>query len=388
MGGIAFILATLVAYALTKVITGSQPTFSGVLVLFLIAGMGLVGFLDDYIKIVKQRQPRSAGQGEDGRPADRRHRLRGALAAIRRLRGISRPASTKLSFTQDFGWSIGPVLFVIWALFMILAMSNGVNLTDGLDGLATGASVMVFGAYTFIGVWQFQESCANPFTCRARACYEVRDPLDLAVVAAALMGACFGFLWWNTSPAKIFMGDTGSLALGGALAGLAICSRTELLLAILGGLFVLITMSVVIQVGSFRMTGKRVFRMAPLQHHFELKGWSEVLVVVRFWIIQGMCVIVGVGHLLRRVGGQQVSAPHDSLTAATLEAVRGSRLTVAGLGVSGSSAARALTRPRRSGHRRGRRGQRDATARAPPSWRRRASPYASATRRPCPRAPS
>ena len=188
------------------------------------------------------------------------------------------------------------MLFVVWALFMILAMSNGVNLTDGLDGLATGASVMVFGAYTFIGVWQFQESCANAVTLtNPAACYEVRDPLDLAVVASALMGSCFGFLWWNTSPAKIFMGDTGSLALGGALAGLAICSRTELLLALLGGLFVLITMSVVIQVGSFRLTGKRVFRMAPLQHHFELKGWSEVLVVVRFWIIQGMCVIVGLG---------------------------------------------------------------------------------------------
>jgi phospho-N-acetylmuramoyl-pentapeptide-transferase len=206
------------------------------------------------------------------------------------------PASTKLSFITDFGWTIGPVLFVVWALFMILAMSNGVNLTDGLDGLATGASVLVFGAYTFIGVWQFQESCANAATLtNPAACYEVRDPLDLAVVASALMGACLGFLWWNTSPAKIFMGDTGSLALGGALAGLAICSRTELLLALLGGLFVLITMSVVIQVGSFRLTGRRVFRMAPLQHHFELKGWSEVLVVVRFWIIQGICVIVGLG---------------------------------------------------------------------------------------------
>jgi phospho-N-acetylmuramoyl-pentapeptide-transferase len=293
MGGIAFILATLIAYALTKLLTGSEPTFSGVLVLFLFAGMGLVGFLDDYIKIVKQR---SLGLRAKAKMAGQL--IVGVGFAILALnfpdaRGLS-PASTKLSFTQDFGWSIGPVLFVVWALFMILAMSNGVNLTDGLDGLATGASVMVFGAYTFIGVWEYQESCANPATA-GPGCYEVRDPLDLAVVAAALMGACFGFLWWNTSPAKIFMGDTGSLALGGALAGLAICSRTELLLAVLGGLFVLITMSVVIQVGSFRLTGKRVFKMAPLQHHFELKGWSEVLVVVRFWIIQGMCAIVGVG---------------------------------------------------------------------------------------------
>ncbi|MFE0135129.1 phospho-N-acetylmuramoyl-pentapeptide-transferase [Streptomyces sp. NPDC059037] len=295
MGGIAFILATLIAYFLTKIITGSEMTLSGVLVLFLMAGMGLVGFLDDYIKIVKQRslglraKAKMLGQLIVG--------IGFAVLALNWPDNRNQtPASTKLSFVTDFGWSIGPVLFVAWALFMILAMSNGVNLTDGLDGLATGASVMVFGAYTFIGVWQYQESCANAVTLtNPQACFEVRDPLDLAVVASALMGACFGFLWWNTSPAKIFMGDTGSLALGGALAGLAICSRTELLIALLGGLFVLITMSVVIQVGSFKMTGKRVFKMAPLQHHFELKGWSEVLVVVRFWIIQGMCVIVGLG---------------------------------------------------------------------------------------------
>jgi phospho-N-acetylmuramoyl-pentapeptide-transferase len=295
MGGIAFILATVAAYFLSKLITGKPPTYSGLLVLGLMVGMGLVGFLDDYIKIVKRR---SLGLRAKAKMAGQ---LLGGIAfAVLSLqfadaRGNT-PASTKLSFITDFGWTIGPVLFVVWALFMILAMSNGVNLTDGLDGLATGASVLVFGAYTFIGVWQYQESCANGETLtNPNACYEVRDPLDLAVVSAALMGACLGFLWWNTSPAKIFMGDTGSLALGGVLAGLAICSRTELLLAILGGLFVLITMSVVIQVGSFRLTGKRVFRMAPLQHHFELKGWSEVLVVVRFWIIQGICVIVGLG---------------------------------------------------------------------------------------------
>lgn len=293
MGGIAFILATLIAYAATKVITSEDPTFSGLLVLFLMAGMGLVGFLDDYIKIVMQR---SLGLRAGAKMLGQL--IVGVAFAILSLnfadaRDLT-PASTHLSFTQDFGWSIGPVLFVVWALFMILAMSNGVNLTDGLDGLATGASVMVFGAYVFIGVWQYGQSCADVATA-GPACYDVRDPLDLAVVASALMGALFGFLWWNTSPAKIFMGDTGSLALGGALAGLAIVSRTELLLAILGGLFVLITMSVVIQVGSFRLTGKRVFKMAPLQHHFELKGWSEVLVVVRFWIIQGICVIVGLG---------------------------------------------------------------------------------------------
>ncbi|MFJ9519675.1 phospho-N-acetylmuramoyl-pentapeptide-transferase [Kitasatospora sp. NPDC101801] len=293
MGGIAFILATLIAYAATKVITGEKPTASGLLVLFLTTGLGLVGFLDDYIKVVKQRslglraKAKLLGQSLVG--------LTFAILSLQFKDEAGRtPASTSLSFVQDFSWSIGPVLFVIWAYFMIAAMSNGVNLTDGLDGLATGASVMVFGAYVFIGVWQYGQTCAVQVTATA-SCYDVRDPLDLAVVASALMGSCFGFLWWNTSPAKIFMGDTGSLALGGALAGLAICSQTELLLALLGGLFVIITLSVVIQVGSFRLTGKRVFKMAPLQHHFELKGWSEVLIVVRFWIIQGLCVAVGLG---------------------------------------------------------------------------------------------
>jgi phospho-N-acetylmuramoyl-pentapeptide-transferase len=293
MGGIAFILATLIAYAATKVITGEKPTASGLLVLFLTTGLGLVGFLDDYIKVVKQRslglraKAKLLGQSLVG--------LTFAILSLQFKDDAGRtPASTSLSFVQDFSWSIGPVLFVIWAYFMIAAMSNGVNLTDGLDGLATGASVMVFGAYVFIGVWQYGQTCAVQATATA-SCYDVRDPLDLAVVASALMGSCFGFLWWNTSPAKIFMGDTGSLALGGALAGLAICSQTELLLALLGGLFVIITLSVVIQVGSFRLTGKRVFKMAPLQHHFELKGWSEVLIVVRFWIIQGLCVAVGLG---------------------------------------------------------------------------------------------
>ncbi|MEV8093579.1 phospho-N-acetylmuramoyl-pentapeptide-transferase [Kitasatospora sp. NPDC085879] len=293
MGGIAFILATLIAYFATKAIAGETPTASGLLVLFLTAGLGLVGFLDDYIKVVKRRslglraKAKLLGQSFVG--------LAFAVLSLQfsNSRGLT-PASTNLSFVKDFSWSIGPVLFVIWAYFMIAAMSNGVNLTDGLDGLATGASVMVFGAYVFIGVWQYGQTCAHMITATA-SCYDVRDPLDLAVVAAALMGSCFGFLWWNTSPAKIFMGDTGSLALGGALAGLAICSRTELLLALLGGLFVIITLSVIIQVGSFRTTGKRVFKMAPLQHHFELVGWSEVLIVVRFWIIQGLCVAVGLG---------------------------------------------------------------------------------------------
>jgi phospho-N-acetylmuramoyl-pentapeptide-transferase len=152
---------------------------------------------------------------------------------------------------------------------------------------------MVFASYILVGVWQFGQSCALAGGALASKCYDVRDPLDLAVVAAAVMGACFGFLWWNASPARIFMGDTGSLALGGALAGLAIVTRTELLLALLGGLFVIITLSVIIQVGFFKLTGRRVFRMAPLQHHFELAGWDEITIVIRFWIVAGLCVAFG-----------------------------------------------------------------------------------------------
>jgi phospho-N-acetylmuramoyl-pentapeptide-transferase len=153
-------------------------------------------------------------------------------------------------------------------------------------------STMVFGAYVLIGIWTQNQNCqTNP----GIKCYEVRDSLDLALVAAAGMGACFGFLWWNASPAKIFMGDTGSLGLGGLIAGLAITTRTELLVVVLGGLFVVITLSVIVQVGSFKLRGKRIFRMAPLQHHFELIGWNEVTIVIRFWIVAGLFAALGLG---------------------------------------------------------------------------------------------
>jgi phospho-N-acetylmuramoyl-pentapeptide-transferase len=261
-------------------------------VLFLITGLGVVGFIDDFIKISKQR---SLGLRAKAKLAGQT--LVAVTFAVLALqfkdnRGLS-PASTQLSFIRDTGLALGPVLFVIFAYLMIAGMSNGVNLTDGLDGLATGTSVMVFASYILVGVWQFGQSCALATGTLASKCYDVRDPLDLAVVAAAVMGACFGFLWWNASPARIFMGDTGSLALGGGLAGLAIVTRTELLLALLGGLFVIITLSVIIQVGFFKLTGKRVFRMAPLQHHFELAGWDEITIVVRFWIVAGLCVAFG-----------------------------------------------------------------------------------------------
>ncbi|ADB31949.1 phospho-N-acetylmuramoyl-pentapeptide-transferas e [Kribbella flavida DSM 17836] len=298
MGGTVFITATIVGYFAAKLITMEPPSASALLVLFLFAGMGAVGFLDDFIKIFRQR---SLGLRSKAKLAGQT--LVAVAFAILALqfpdeRGQN-PASPFISFIRDINWlQLAPVLVVIWILLLIAGMSNGVNLADGLDGLATGASMMVFGAYTLICIWQSNQSCA---TSPGSKCYEVRDPLDLAVVAAALTGALFGFLWWNASPAKIFMGDTGSLSLGGAVAGFAVMTRTELLVLLLGGLFVIITASVILQVGWFKITkrtggvGKRLFRMAPLQHHFEMLGWEQVNVVIRFWIISGLCVATGLG---------------------------------------------------------------------------------------------
>jgi phospho-N-acetylmuramoyl-pentapeptide-transferase len=291
MGGIVIIIASLIGYAAGHVLTGDPMTASGVLVLFLMTGLGLVGFVDDFLKLFMKRSlGLRSGQKLIGQIAVG---VIFAVFAIRFPDGYDlTPASEHISFLADFGVSIGAILFVVWVLIMVTATSNAVNLTDGLDGLASGAAIMVLAAYVIIGNWQLRNDCT---TALAQNCYNVRDPLDAAVVAAVVMGACFGFLWWNAPPAKIFMGDTGSLALGGALAGLAVVTRTELLLLILCGLFVIITMSVVIQVGSYKLRRKRVFKMAPLQHHFELVGWAETTIVVRFWLIAGMFVAAGLG---------------------------------------------------------------------------------------------
>jgi len=293
MGGLVVIVSVVIGYLLAKLATQTEPSASALLLLFLFCGLGLIGFIDDYIKVSKQRnlglrsKAKFIGQVVIG--------LVFASLAIGWEDNTGRtPITHALSFTRDFsGWELPTAALVIWVLLMIAGASNGVNLTDGLDGLATGASVMVFGAFVVINIWQSNQNCSyNPGT----KCYEVRDPLDLAVVASALTGACFGFLWWNASPAKIFMGDTGSLSLGGAMAGFALMTRTELLLVVIGGLFVAITASVILQVGFFKLSsGRRIFRMAPLQHHFELLGWNEITIVVRFWIISGLCVATGLG---------------------------------------------------------------------------------------------
>jgi len=292
MGGIAIVVAATLGYLISHLLIGVPLTTSALLVLALVIAISFVGFLDDWLKITRQNSK--------GLPA--RMKLLGqvlvsggfAFAATKfpDERGLT-PISTNLSTVRDTSIELGVVAVIALAIVMILGTSNAVNLTDGLDGLASGAAILSFLAFVLIGVWEFGQSCALEPSLK---CYEVRDPLDLAVLAAAFAGSLAGFLWWNTSPARIIMGDTGSLAIGAALAGLALTLRVQLLLVALGGLFVIITLSVIIQTGFFKISGgKRVFKMAPLHHHFELLGWSEVTVVVRFWIIAGLAMALGLG---------------------------------------------------------------------------------------------
>jgi phospho-N-acetylmuramoyl-pentapeptide-transferase len=293
MGGAVIVLAALAGYFAGNIATGQVPSVSGVLVMMLMTGLGVVGFIDDFIKIYKER---SLGLRSSAKLAGQA--VVGVLFALLVLQPRFAdgydigPADAHLSFLRDFGPALGLAPFVLWIVFLIAGSSNAVNLTDGLDGLATGSALLVLASYVLIGIWQERNDCTAFLAPR---CYNVRDPLDLAVVAAAVAGACFGFLWWNAPPARIFMGDTGSLALGGVLAGLAVCTKTALLLSVLGGLFVVIALSVIIQVGSFKLTGRRVFRIAPLHHHFELLGWAETTIVIRFWLIAGLFVALGLG---------------------------------------------------------------------------------------------
>ncbi|CAN5334463.1 phospho-N-acetylmuramoyl-pentapeptide-transferase [soil metagenome] len=300
MGGLVILLSATVAYLMATLLTGGLPSASGWLVLLLFFGCGTVGFLDDFIKVYTQN---NQGLSSRAKMAGQTVIALGfgilATQFFTDERGV-RPASQYLSATHDWGIKLPlvVVLLVIW--FIVTATSNGANLTDGADGLLAGTAAMVFDAYLVVNVWQNNQLCGStrPTVVESK-CYLVRDPLDLAVLAAAISTACIGFLWWNAKPARIIMGDVGSLALGGALAGLAIMSRTELLMAVIGGLFVFETMSVVLQMTYFKLTrrltgtGRRIFRIAPIHHHFEHLGWDEVTVVIRFWIIAGICVAAG-----------------------------------------------------------------------------------------------
>jgi phospho-N-acetylmuramoyl-pentapeptide-transferase len=297
MGGVAIMVAMwagyLGSYGVNMLMGRDEsPTASGWLVMMLTTGLGMVGFLDDFIKIRKQRNlglnktAKLVGQLVVG--------ITFAVLALRFADNYNQtPATYNLSFIRDISFiSFGTIGFVVFCYGIIAAWSNAVNFTDGLDGLAGGSAAMVFGTYVVICFWQFRNDCTS---FASAGCYDVRDPLDLAVVAAAAMGGCIGFLWWNAAPAKIFMGDTGSLALGGLVAGLSMMTRTELLMIVIGGIFAVEMLSVILQIAMFRATGKRIFRMAPFHHHFELAGWAETTVIIRFWLLGGVCAMFGLG---------------------------------------------------------------------------------------------
>ena len=312
MGGTAIIIAMwagyLVSIAVQLATGGNGPTASGWLLLYLTTGLGVVGMLDDYIKIRKQR---SLGLNKRAKLVGQTFIAVsfGILALLFRNNDGLTPASTHLSYARDLKFiTFGAIGFVIFAILLIAAWSNAVNFTDGLDGLAAGSSVMVLGTYVFICFYQFRNSCTfDPSGAAAHGCYNVRDPLDIAVVAAAALGGCIGFLWWNAHPARIFMGDSGSLALGGLVAGLSILSQTELLTVVIAGLAVVEMLSVVLQILVYKTRKVRIFKMAPFHHHFEVGGWTETTVMVRFWLLAAMSAALG-GALfyadwLSRTGG-------------------------------------------------------------------------------------
>jgi phospho-N-acetylmuramoyl-pentapeptide-transferase len=305
MGGIVIILGAVFGYSVGHLIEQQPPTLSGLLVVFMMTGMGIVGFIDDY---TKTRNQRSLGLGGWAKVAGQA--IVATAFAILAIsfpdeNGIT-PASLAVSAVRDIPWInfavigglVGVGLYVLWTNLIVISTANGVNVADGLDGLASGSAILSITSYVVIGFWQFNQSCfslaLDPEV--AYKCYEVRDSLDLVAIAAAISASTIGFLWWNTTPAQIFMGDTGSLGLGGAIAALAILTRTELLIILIGSLFVIVAGSVIIQRAYFKATkGKRIFLMSPLHHHFELKGWAEITVVVRFWLIAGLGVGVGIG---------------------------------------------------------------------------------------------
>jgi phospho-N-acetylmuramoyl-pentapeptide-transferase len=283
MGGLIILCGAVLGYVVGHIGTGGFSPFrdSGLLAIVTIVALASLGFLDDIIKI---RKSRSLG-------LHTRAKFLGQLVialvfAILAVRVVG--ISTDVSFFRTTALNLG-ILFYVWAFLMIAASSNGVNLTDGMDGLAVGSAAQVLAAFVVIGFWQFRHPVFYEWHGTGS------DPFELAIVAAALFGACAGFLWWNTAPAKIFMGDTGSLMLGGSMAVLAILLNTQLLLIVMGGLYVVETLSVIAQVAVFKRTGKRIFLMAPIHHHFELAGWPEFTVIVRFWVLSGLSVAFGLG---------------------------------------------------------------------------------------------
>jgi phospho-N-acetylmuramoyl-pentapeptide-transferase len=291
MGGVCIVAAVIVGYAMAHAVPGVTWSRSGVLVLLAVVGAGLIGLADDWIKV---RHRRSLGLNKRAK-----FLAQTALGVSFSVLAVEwAHTQTTVSFTRydSLGLHLGTVLWVVWGTLVIAAAANAVNLTDGLDGLAAGSSTFCFACLAVIGYWQY----------RHFAIYHVSSALDLALCSVALAGACLGFLWWNAAPARIFMGDTGSLSIGSGLAGLCLLMNLDLLLVVIGGLFLIETLSVVIQVISFRVFHRRVFRMAPFHHHFELLGWPETTVIVRFWILAGLFAALGLGLFygdFLRVGG-------------------------------------------------------------------------------------
>ena len=286
MGGVVFVSAAIIGYFVSHIRlmgpSGSldfefQPVRAGgLLAVFALTGMAVVGLLDDWTKFSNKR---SLGLSKSAKFGGQL-----AIAALFAWGASMAGVVTEISFVRPLGIDLG-AFFVIWVLIMLTGAANGVNLADGMDGLAGGSSALVVASYTVITFWQFR----NPQV------YESVDPLELAIISAAMFGAILGFLWWNAPPAKIIMGDVGSQAIGGLLAALALLSSTNLLLVVLGAIFVAETISVILQVASFRIFGKRIFRMTPIHYHFDLGGWPETTVVIRFWILTGIGVALGLG---------------------------------------------------------------------------------------------
>jgi phospho-N-acetylmuramoyl-pentapeptide-transferase len=300
MGGLVIIIATILGYSAACIFSfftkGTTPAFNALLLLILMVSTGLLGFVDDYKKISHKR---SLGI----KPLTKIiwQIIIGVGFAFFTL-VISKSDSINITIYNDSVFSLGGlgkfvaiILFFVWVNLLISAWSNAVNLTDGLDGLAIGVSLISFGAFVLVCFWEYAQRCTDRAVFTNMFCYKVDNAWDLAIVAGAVVGACFGFLWWNAAPAKIFMGDTGSLSLGATFAGLSILAHAEFLAVIIGGVFVLEVLSDIIQISFFKLTKKRVFKMAPIHHHFELKGWNEITVVIRFWLLAGLFAAFGVG---------------------------------------------------------------------------------------------
>lgn len=281
MGGVAIIGAALVGYGVAHLRPGVIVTNTGLVVVLAIVGAALVGFVDDYIKVVNRR---NLG-------LTKRAKSYGMVVvavgfcvlllwktSVHTTLGWTRWNSTSLDL-RGWGWTL-------LAVVMIYATSNAFNITDGLDGLAAGSALYALVAFTVIAFWGF----------RHPEIYGIAHALDISVIGASMIGGCAGFLWWNAAPADIFMGDTGALGIGTALACMAIVTNTHLLLPIVCGLYVVETGSVLLQMTSFKFFGRRrIFKMSPIHHHFELSGWPETKIIIRFWMFAGLCAAIALG---------------------------------------------------------------------------------------------